>query len=363
MPAYLYNPSAYSTNQYFLLQKIIMKMITTLLRSAFCAASILLCPGLAGAQPTLTSTTNGLNGSLGKELIYNLFTPVQEGPSGAAQTWNFSSLSSTSGQNIYYQSCAAHSCDSFPGSTFYSIDATQYAVYMNTTGTATTVYGAGSLGPKTAYSDPEEIAHFPFTYGNAYTDSFKSITTYSASSKNYEQGGDSVSADAWGTITTPTGTYPNALRIRTVHNETDSTSATNISYTHRVSYTWYVTSRTDFVFSISSVVGTGTTPFTSNSASWIGNTTGISASPSAAAVTLSPNPVADRLSLSIYVSQPATAPITITDITGRVQYQQSAKLIAGANTISLQTASLPTGLYFVTVSANGRTVVKRFQKL
>jgi len=319
-------------------------------------------PGFA--QPTLTSATNGLNGNIGMENFYGVYhTVVAPGNSGASQNWDFSAISSTSGSSEYYYNCVAPVCDSFPGSNFYSLDLTNYSVFMNTSSNATTLLGASSSGLKTKYTDPDEIMHFPFTYGNSYADSFRNTTKYGSTLTSYEWGVDSVTADGWGSIKTPTGTYPSALRIRRIKNLVDSSSPTSVSRTHNISYYWYATTQTDYLFSIFSSIVTGSVTDTNNSANWIGHTTGIISNVFENRIKLVPNPVTAQLKIQYQANQNAKADIRINDMTGRTILQAAYQIQSGENNWNLDLSTVSSGVYVLCMQDGKSRYLQRFQKL
>ena len=316
------------------------------------------------AQPTLTSASNGITGNIGKENysgIYN--TVVAPGNSGASQTWDFSAISASSGSSQYYYNCVSPICDSFPGSNFYSQDLTNYSVFMSTSTSATILYGASSSGIKTKYSDPEELMHFPFSYGNTYVDSFRFTNKFGTTLTAYDWGVDSVLADAWGTIKTPTGTYSNSLRIRKISNSVDSSAPASVTYSHSIQYSWYSTTQTDYVFRISSSTTTGAFSGTSNSATWIGQTSGVSPINESNRIILGPNPVTDQLSIAFQATQNASGSVTILDMTGRNILEGEYQIKSGQNLWKLDLSQIASGMYLLSIQDGNNRFIRRFQKL
>lgn len=59
---------------------------------------------------------------------------------------------------------------------------------------------------------------------------------------------ESVLADGFGTLTTPSGTYPNVLRLRTVRISGDSSSTGYVENEQDTFYRWYAAGYADYLF-------------------------------------------------------------------------------------------------------------------
>ena len=66
-----------------------------------------------------------------------------------------------------------------------------------------------------------------------------------------------------------------------------------------------------------------------------------------------PNPVQNELSIEVNASQASEMNIAVYNITGQKVMETSANISAGINTPSINVSSLNSGIYFVTVKANG----------
>ena len=66
-----------------------------------------------------------------------------------------------------------------------------------------------------------------------------------------------------------------------------------------------------------------------------------------------PNPVSDRLFVEVNASRASEMSITIYNITGQKVMEENVNITTGINTPSVNTSSLTSGIYFVTVKANG----------
>jgi len=79
-------------------------------------------------------------------------------------------------------------------------------------------------------------------------------------------------------------------------------------------------------------------------------------------IKLFPNPVADKLYISLSLTKSALLKVSIMNITGQVIYTEQSNSEGGQNTIELNTSALPSGLYFVQISYNGQIISRKFVK-
>lgn len=75
-----------------------------------------------------------------------------------------------------------------------------------------------------------------------------------------------------------------------------------------------------------------------------------------------PNPVTDALNLSFRSTVSGNVPVSIIDLNGRVIRQESLAFVRGGNSISLNAADLPAGLYLLRVGNDTNTMNIRFVK-
>ena len=73
-----------------------------------------------------------------------------------------------------------------------------------------------------------------------------------------------------------------------------------------------------------------------------------------------PNPVSDRLFVEVNASRASEMSITIYNITGQKVMEENVNITTGINTPSVNTSSLTSGIYFVTVKANGFDQTMKF---
>ena len=85
----------------------------------------------------------------------------------------------------------------------------------------------GVLHLNMIYSDPQTQFVYPFTMGTQSTDNFSGTATYTDTASGttivYNRTGTiSIEGDAYGTLTTPSGTFNNVLRMKVLQTITDT---------------------------------------------------------------------------------------------------------------------------------------------
>ena len=227
------------------------------MKKIFVLVAILLMITGIKAQPVITYSGNapqigdayefsGADGS---------FDP---GPDGANQSWDFSGISSSYFYNVAVVSPASTPFASdFPESNtafHYTGNDDSYS-YGEENTTESLNDGVGlNTGDFIHYTDPVKNMEYPFSYNGSFTDSY--YTAYTLNGVDiHEHGNVTVTADAWGSVSTPAGVYNNTLRVKSEYTYTDSVfmmgtfiSATTNSYTD---YEWYTATSHTSVISIS----------------------------------------------------------------------------------------------------------------
>jgi hypothetical protein len=189
--------------------------------------------------PVLTSSSNPVIGDRFPFYFTDTFNP---GAAGTAMTWNFNTLHQYGSDTLVFTSCASTvHCSDFPGATIsgYVVSSPTTPNYYNISATALSNLGGYSTVP-IYYSNYQDISRYPFTYGDSYIDTFSSIFT--SSGYTYHRVGTiTVTADAYGTLVLPYGTFLNVLRIKTTELFDDTTMITPPTIWHYRTdiYTWY----------------------------------------------------------------------------------------------------------------------------
>lgn len=111
-------------------------------------------------------------------------------------------------------------------------------------GLTATVQGI-SLPATIDYDDPDEVYHFPMVYGESYTTTGHFMLDLNALTVpfSYELTTERTNTvEGWGSLTTPYGTFPNVLKLKTVLQKTETFSYQGINIpipTTTVSYQWF----------------------------------------------------------------------------------------------------------------------------
>lgn len=207
------------------------------------------------AQPTINSNVIPAIGTTSVYLRSNGANTFNPGGTGANVTWNFATLDTlggTSSQKIAdadttpyalsFSSVASRAIISGSGlNTGYSYTYLDNSKYE--------YYGFKTLTETRAYVDPQLQLQFPFTYNSQFTDTF-----YDAWPVYY--GNATVKADAYGTLTLPTGTFSNVLRInaKEVYREYDDQSPEDSIFYEGQYYRWYQPNKAGVVLEYSRLV-------------------------------------------------------------------------------------------------------------
>ncbi len=177
---------------------------------------------------------------------YDLSPTVTPGSAGASVTWNFAALNKSSSQTTMFVTAAStpHGAD-FPAANLAdSIFDTAGYTYFASSSSAFSVAGVTSIAGyniNSQFTPPMEELGLPANYLNqmAGTTSIK-IGAMSIHSPPFDSGkahlqiNYSDTIDAWGTVTTPSGSYQ-ALREKHYELDIDSLFVHN-SITHQWSY-------------------------------------------------------------------------------------------------------------------------------
>jgi len=329
-------------------------LLLTFAATLFTSANLL-------AQPTLTAS--GSNMIVGDAFNWTNSAAIAPGNAGASQTWNLSSLSSTgTTTNVVVTPGSTPYGTSFPSANS-SIQAGSNAYsYYTTSASAFQYLGiATSNGITTTYSNPEDYLHYPFTYTNTYTDYFIGVTTNTASPyNNYRRGSTTVTADGYGTLTTPAGTFGGVLRVHFVQNYQDSSNIGGTDYfTTYVNdqYMWYLNGNHATIASTFTLVTTFFgSPTTTSGAQYLNNVlVGISENKNpGVAVAVYPNPAITSTAIKVKLENNSPIEIkTINSLGAQVLKTMLAEGTVGENELKLDVSNLPEGIYFAQVYLDG----------
>jgi hypothetical protein len=321
------------------------------------------------AQITITSADMPAIGD--KIVMATDSTPtVTAGGNGANQTWAMSALKTQKVDNMVGMTPAATNYSKYfgPATVAYShTSSLENFSFYNITATAMdysgTVLTRNSVTEENVFAPQDQELPLPATYNAKWSVIYRAYDKIVA---NGFPGYDSSMAtvygiphdtiDAWGTITTPLGTY-NCIRQRDVsiiydsiyyHSTSSNTwvSLFNIGTPAKFyAYIWYANTLHQPIVELI----TDSTGKTVSSATWLkSQVTGIEEINSNSTTILFPNPVTTRLTMQ--VTSPDTRFVKIFDITGR----ELITATTDNNMAFINTSAFPAGMYlYVTTDKIG----------
>jgi len=261
----------------------------------------------------------------------------------------------------------------FPGSNLAINQNGSWAyVIANASGIVTDGAYANIAGSNTVidFVPNQVVLPTPYTYGNTTPNLYSATFTLTSSGQTIQvrqHANRTVTADAFGSLTTPTGNYPSTLRTKTFESTIDSIFVSilgNWSFVQRqtdstTNYTWWQNSqslqllsidmdKTNAVTKASHLVSSnvGVAPITQPSSSF----------------NLYPNPASEMAYLSYQNKTSGPVTIQLMDISGRLV----ADLLNENQSVGMQklpiditALHLPKGMYFVQLnSSNSLQTIK-----
>ena len=321
-------------------------------------------PAAQAQAPQLTAAnTLPVSGNTVTPFTTTTFNP---GGAGANQTWDFSTQNYTPADPYNYGNCssAGADCSPFNGPTlvaFSNASGNNVSSYYKTSSSVFTTVGVKVISPQITYSNvypkARDILRFPMNYNTAFTNPWSSTATIPGGIQLSGGGVDTISADAWGTVKTPAGSF-RALRVRTSCKQYDTSklngTAGSVVITNFVSYVWYDAVNKGPIYTGVISSSTGGTPTTSGT--YVkAIPAGISTMPNQAfSWTVAPNPATgNRIQVRMEGKNTVLVGLRLTDLLGR-ELRTLAPTNWSAGPLSLETAGLPAGTYILSVTVNGQ---------
>ncbi|WP_123868119.1 T9SS type A sorting domain-containing protein [Chryseobacterium lactis] len=278
------------------------------------------------------------------------------GASGANASWNFSAYTGVNVSTSTVNVCPGQAnCFRFPGANRIArptlSDVYDFSSMSDTEALMLGTYA--NPGDMTiTYTDPLINFKFPITYLQQYTDNYQFNSASGGVGNSTETGQVDYMVDAYGTITTPTGTYPNVLRIKRMRTATQTPGPFN--YTNE-SYMWVSPSAgIVFNFAINTFTINGnTTVVKSISYPEAGSLSTVDLEGQKEGISVFPNPSADLITLT---SKEDLKKITITSLDGKV-------VLTTWNASNINISKLPKGVYILQGELkNGSSISKKIIK-
>jgi hypothetical protein len=325
------------------------------------ALSLVCISSASIAQPTLTS--NGSNFLLGNSYSSMTSNYANPGNAGANQTWDISSVSGTTSAlvNFVLPSTTSYG-SSFPQANIACTSQNTTSVgYYKTTASAMQLCGTAS-SVTMIYSDIEDMMRYPCTYNSTYTDTW--ATNFNSGGYNFHRKGTTtVTADSYGTLITPNGTYTNVMRIHFVQTYQDSAyigAPYIINYVND-EYMWYkegINAQLATMFTINTSTGNNYT-----GGSYITGNTGLDNSPEfQISSNLYPNPATDKVTIEYTLAKNQNVEIRLINSMGQqIKRDYNSEGVQGKNVVNLEVTNLPDGIYFAQIYVEGNLATsKRF---
>ena len=290
-------------------------------------------------------------------------TGVNPGGSGANQTWNFSSINVLTDSVVFnwVDPATTPYAASFPNADIAECNQIGCYYYTFAGGDLSNI-GSGvgdTIQLITILTDPEIVFKVPFTYTNTYTDNFSG--TVNAAVTIIRNGTITKTADAYGTIILPTGTYNNVLRINFLEDVTDSIAGIPVvTRTVTDNYSWYSAQYKFPIFSISiSTFHSDADQTVTKSAVLTTLNTSVGVTPIGNQVVNEyklhqnyPNPFNPFTSITFDIVRTSDVKLVVYDALGReVSELVNESLSNGSYKVDFNASELTSGVYFYKLSA------------
>ena len=328
----------------------------TLLSAAMVVSSF-----VANAQTITSSWVPGVGFSQTHNIV-NLDGPIAPGSAGQGQTWNFAGATSDSS----YTETNLAAIDAVGGSNFplasygVQVAGASSAGYFVGSSLALQVIGsyAGDVSGAVTftYDNAMDVMQFPASFSSAFNDPYHVNITSPFINFSID-GSNEVLVDGSGTLTTPSGTYNNVLRVKSINNYQyiglpplpgTVTNGTNTSYL------WVSTDYPGYMLMDYSIKVEGTNSDTS--ITYSANPLGIQ-NVANQTLQVSPNPA----NAFVTVGFPSGAELNrveVLDLSGRVVAIETVN--GKSNRLTISTSTFTNGLYIVrAVDTKGAVVTTK----
>lgn len=327
-------------------------------RSLFMAICLLIA-SMVIAQPVIQYPAN--TPVIGDESAVQFVVThgISLDPTGANSTWDYSQLinDTLSGIIRAVDPSEAPSGDLFPdadlalmlGNNVSYCSVTEDGVFY--LGATMSVMGYNAT---LVYSDSRQYIKYPFGFENVYTDLYKgssSVATYEVK----VSGESFVSADAYGTLIMPNGTYENVIRVASMDIETDSIFIAGTFFQEMLNSHWQFSWYTAwshfpvFTIEISDYFGNSDTiAYYATTGAGIPAITNYDISD----LIIYPNPAEDVLSLEFSMGEHHAANISIVNQIGQLMINRTFHSTQGVVSEEIDISKLPSGIYFVNLNCD-----------
>lgn len=286
-------------------------------------------------------------------------TTIQPGPSGANQTWDFSTffvypsvlseqfISPTGIGNDTLFPSANLKVNSFFGGNDYYFKSSNNLQYL----------GTKSSTNEIRITNAQQVLRTPFAFGDSIINPAVTGTGF-----GYGLTGTiKVKADGWGSLTLFSGNFPLTMRVFSDANLVLGAGTGVDTYIQIQRYTWYAQNYKAPVFQISIIDINGPLNTTHQKVITVSLLTIDidEAENNIFQFNVSPNPSASEANLSVSLLRNSNVNFKITDITGKIWKEEKRELTAGNNTIKMDLSILPKGIYIISTASGSLTREQR----
>jgi hypothetical protein len=325
----------------------------------------------AHAQPTLTAANS--NPVLG-DVFYNYYSDTSTifpGPSGAGVTWDFSYITVSTRDTTTLVTCSVTPyCDSFPGSTIVEFTGLDSAYVYLAPSTATLEYLGGYMpvdlgGVNFVYLPiPSKMGPYPKSYGSTWRDTnYQKYDVVSTSMYDHTLFAQKSTADGYGTLITPQGTYTNVLRVHTTSISFDTNFYYNSSgIDTNESYKWYAqgchTPLLTIVYSVYTSFGGSpdiefSTMYYPEAVPHFANI--------AEDFQVYPNPTSEFIHVKNEQGNLQNVEISLCDITGREVWKSEKSTMQNQDELVIPVSLFASGIYLLRIQTESGSVIKKLE--
>jgi hypothetical protein len=337
------------------------------------------------AQPTLQNNVFPSIGSAVTTAAATDSNAVSEGAAGANITWNFGGLlpdlETVTTSNFQSPTGTPYE-PLYPASNLCAVifDSINLYNYFQKTSTELNLLGFATQDFDLNYTNPQTVMKAPLSFGNSYTDTYRG--SLDAGGILVSLSGEQESTyDAYGTLILPSGTYTNAIRVKTVSMDVDTVDflgLLNISEITTTAYSWYVANQPGPLVTISYSEGVSISvipplppteepiPLEKSITFTTDVSTGIAEVPALQAdlAFRGANPVGDLLALDISMASAGqTLLLQIVGANGQVVAYQNVITNGATVPVDVNVAGLRPGVYFVSLTDGIARTTKGFVKM
>ena len=294
--------------------------------------------------------------------------PVEMSAPGPDQVWDFSAITSTAATEAEYKlpsdlpggdqvEGATHALDTGNEGQyqFYSIDQSSMEILSLT--------APGQVISEVNYDPARLLLSFPLSYNASYSQPFQRVTEVGPEVFNIEIGTITGNVDAYGTLTTPAGTFNDVLRVRIAAESTLYTvlmgdTIGNIPFSD-IQHQFFTSGIPFPLYTLQEVEGAGQ----SSSNGFYSSQITLSADDQIVKLLdckVYPNPSKAEVNIEVNLNESTEADIQLMGLDGRViKSLFHGHLIHGRNNVRFDVSGLSPGIYLLNIRTTRGTHAER----